>query len=881
MQKIRISYNPYKMKTVVLVNGTNVCETDDYLQFREFIETDTPLQTWAEPIPYKNWKGIINELATEECYDEIEILFDGRKIDYEDLMRACESANSKREIKLSITYKLEQEYSDAKLAQNIDVVMQTLLSERFSDLVDECGEDSQIAKDYKNLPREYQQTKNKEFRIVFAGLYSSGKSTILNALIRHNILPTSDETCTAKVCKLKHDKKMKDKIMLECFDKQGEVVVPKEIFNNDEDCLKRFWEITPLRALKSNPETVDTIVISLDLSHLYPNKEMEKEFNLVIIDTPGINSSKTKGKKKREDEKINIDSDKDSDIDKNDNVEFKITLEAINNGDKEMVVICADGQDYEDVNLGVFLKAINSTSKEDNGAFNDRFLFVLNKCDSLKYNKLVNAELKKEYFADYLMDTERWGIVEEDSPKFIPRIFMICAYIQFAIQSGVHNFTDDEVYEDEDKQNLLDGYEDFYTKVIERKNRNFMLASLCDVPEYRKKEFEDKYISEIANENYVEAMAIQTGVICIETAIKDYIARYAYPFKVRDLMDTFDALLKAVNGMTEYEDERLQKRIDDMGKGISEREEVERAKEEQEKIKEKLVLLKKEVEKQKQRILEIFFDKNKFSQIREDLDLEIENEPDVIKVREQDNKYSKKEVDELAESIDRIFGTAFDKAISKFEALTLGYKNSLDDICTALKAIAEELESGDTYTFEGYSFSKSLGVDKINRIDVNTLRKRVENTKDTVYEDRAVYKRNPIKDETYKWWQFIKKHKQAKAAETIFDHMEKVGKDIYTAEPLQSYIDDTLADFRSLCIETADNYSSDIEAMKEQALKMANDIPKDVEATTRRISQFVDKINACGNNLDKLQEQMDEIREKRDYLKDLLDSIKIGGGQYV
>lgn len=134
MQKIRISYNPYKMKTVVLVNGTNVCETDDYLQFREFIETDTPLQTWAEPIPYKNWKGIINELATEECYDEIEILFDGRKIDYEDLMRACESANSKREIKLSITYKLEQEYSDAKLAQNIDVVMQTLLSKKFSDL---------------------------------------------------------------------------------------------------------------------------------------------------------------------------------------------------------------------------------------------------------------------------------------------------------------------------------------------------------------------------------------------------------------------------------------------------------------------------------------------------------------------------------------------------------------------------------------------------------------------------------------------------------------------------------------------------------------------------------------------------------------------------
>ncbi|MBQ8624552.1 MAG: dynamin family protein [Agathobacter sp.] len=866
MQKIRISYNPYKMKTVVLVNGTNVCETDDYLQFREFIETDTPLQTWAEPIPYKNWKGIINELATEECYDEIEILFDGRKIDYEDLMRACESANSKREIKLSITYKLEQEYSDAKLAQNIDVVMQTLLSEKFSDLVDECGEDSQIAKDYKNLPTEYQQAKNKEFKIVFAGLYSSGKSTILNALIHRNILPTSDETCTSKTCRLKHDKRLKGKITLECFDEQGEVVVQKETFDSDEACLARFWEITPLGAKKSNPETIDTIEICLDLSHLYPTKEMEKEFNLVIVDTPGCNSSKTKG----------AETDIKQDI--------KIALDAINNGEKEMVVICADSQDYEDESLGVFLKAINETAQDedDRGDFNDRFLFVLNKCDVLKYSEQESVVAKKENFARYLMDTKRWGIEEkEDSPKFIPKIFMVCAYIKFAVQMGVANFTDEEVDDDENKQNLQDAYESFYKKVVRRKNKNYFLASVCDIPEHRKVEFIQDFEAKIDDDNEDAATAIQSGMDCIESAIRDYIARYAYPFKVRDLMDTFDALLKAVNGMTEYEDERLQKRIDDMGKGISEREEVERAKEEQEKIKEKLVLLKKEVEKQKQRILEIFFDKNKFSQIRQDLDVEIENEPDVIKVRKQDNKYSKKEVDELAESIDRIFGTAFDKAISKFEALTLGYKNSLDDICTALKAIAEELESGDTYTFEGYSFSKSLGVEKINRIDVNTLRKRVENTKDTVYEDRAVYKRNPIKDETYKWWQFIKKHKQAKAAETIFDHMEKVSKDVYTAEPLQSYIDDTLADFRSLCTETADNYSSDIEAMKEQALKMANDIPKDVEATTNRISQFVDKINACGNNLDKLQEQMDEIREKRDYLKDLLDSIKIGGGQYV
>lgn len=459
MQKIRISYNPYKMKTVVLVNGTNVCETDDYIQFREFIETDTPLQTWAEPIPYKNWKGIINELATEECYDEIEILFDGRKIDYEDLVRACDAANSKRKIKLNITYKLEQEYSDAKLAQNIDTVMQTLLSEKFSALVDECGENSQIAKDYKNLPTEYERAKNKEFKIVFAGLYSSGKSTILNALIHRNILPTSDETCTSKTCRLKHDRRLKKKITLECFDAQGKVVVQKEIFDSDKSCLDRFWEITPLGAKKSNPETVDTIEICLDLSHLYPTKEMEKEFNLVIVDTPGCNSSKTKG----------AESDIKQDI--------KIALDAINNGEKEMVVICADSQDYEDESLGVFLKAINDTTQDehDRGDFNDRFLFVLNKCDVLKYNSAQESvAVKKENFARYLMDTKRWGIEErKDSPQFIPKIFMVCAYIKFAVQMGVAHFTQEERKTDKLKKNLFQEYRKFAENVWDYGDENY------------------------------------------------------------------------------------------------------------------------------------------------------------------------------------------------------------------------------------------------------------------------------------------------------------------------------------------------------------------------------------------------------------------------
>ena len=149
----------------------------------------------------------------------------------------------------------------------------------FAGLVNAQGTESTVYKDYQKLEENYKRTKQKDFKIVFAGLYSSGKSTILNSIIRHNVLPTSDKTCTAKTCRIRHDGTLKNSITLECFDKAGNTVVPKETFKTDEECLERFWKITPLGSSVSVPKNVDVIELSMDLSHLYPSKEMEKAFN--------------------------------------------------------------------------------------------------------------------------------------------------------------------------------------------------------------------------------------------------------------------------------------------------------------------------------------------------------------------------------------------------------------------------------------------------------------------------------------------------------------------------------------------------------------------------------------------------------------------------
>ena len=865
MQKIEITYNPYKMQTTMYVDGVDVCNSiEDYGQFKEFIETHTPLQTWIEPIPYKSWKGIVNELkADEEGFDILEFHFHGRLIDFEDLKRACETENENRQFSIDLEFIHETVISDEKLAQNIDVIMDSLLSERFAKLVIEQGEDSSAYSDYQNLEDNYSRAKQKEFKIVFAGLYSSGKSTILNSLIRHNVLPTSDKTCTAKTCRIRHDSSLKKSITLECFDKEGNVVVEKEKFDSDFECLERFWEITPLGSSVSVPETVDIIELCMNLSHLYPSKEMEKAFNLVIIDTPGCNSRK----------KSSQTNDSETEDNSLDNTDKRLALEAITNGDREMVVVCADAQDYDDESLGDFLKAIHEASREDVGDFNDRFLFVLNKCDALKFSRDEKISDSKSDFADYLMDTKRWGI-KQTSLKFVPRVFMISAYNYFALTQGVSQFTEEEIDESEEKQNLSDAYDDFYKKVIKRKNPNYFLSQMCDVPDYRKKQYGDEFALS-ADENEDRALEIQTGLCCIEGAIQDYIARYAYPLKVKSLIETFDLLLESVKEFSDAQAKLLRERIDDMGKDTTEREEVERQKKLEEEKETALRKLKEKVEEEKSKIALIKLDMSKLQKVREDMDVKIETDPSSARVRKAtgNEKLSDSELQSLASKISTIFADAWNDVDETFSAISGDYKKKINDICAVLNGIASELKK---FNIHGYDFSSSLALKKIQLRDAQSLVKDIQKTKQEKSDWVTTKKRNPIKDVEYKKWQIFKRIGQFFASDTI-EETKQVHWNEYSLSSLKQYITDIYADFKQLSSDAETNYEGEINGMKTNASKMADDVVKDIKVIVDKITEYKKKINSLGDNIESLQSEIDACNDTIDWLCNLIKNISEGG----
>ena len=212
------------------------------------------------------------------------------------MKRSIADQNEERPENTRVKYHFQHKkvLDDKVLSQNIDEVVQELKSDRFRKLVEQRTTEG-LTQKYNDLDENYTIAKESEFYIVFAGVYSSGKSTLLNTLIRHDILPTSSRTCTTKNCRIRHDGSLGQKVTLACFDENNQIVGEKRVFDNDTDCASAFLDICPIQdgsAEDKHPE-VSMLELGVDLSHLYPDSVNQDKFTIVLIDTPGMDSAQS------------------------------------------------------------------------------------------------------------------------------------------------------------------------------------------------------------------------------------------------------------------------------------------------------------------------------------------------------------------------------------------------------------------------------------------------------------------------------------------------------------------------------------------------------------------------------------------------------------
>lgn len=357
---------------------------------------------------------------------------------------------------------------------------------------------------------------------MFAGIYSSGKSTILNYLMRHNVLPVSSETCTKLRCRIKHDKNVGNNVRFRVWDDGRKIY--DEIFKDDKRCLEQLEKLSAKKEIE--------VEIGVNLSHLYPKNITDDKFTIVLIDTPGVDSAQSQNGSENE--------------------HADTALKAINDKKMPMVIICAKADDYESTAIGNFMGNIIKRSQREKAGFKDRYIFMLNKSDCLTGDKELKD--RKKTFIDYLTNPDKWGGIEdeikEDAEKFVPNIFYTSAGAASAIEFGVCDLQPGEI--DPSLTPLCSAYMMLKFGVY---NYRIPLIEQEDIPEYRKKEYIEQFEEAKKNNDEKEALKIQSGMPAFENAIKDYIERYAFPIKVRTHQIVFatDRALKTIHFERSYE----------------------------------------------------------------------------------------------------------------------------------------------------------------------------------------------------------------------------------------------------------------------------------------------------------------------------------------
>lgn len=840
--KIQIEYNPYKMKTKLFVNEKDIEGDSSYSKFNDYINNEIPLQTWIEPMS-DEWDGFVNELVSTDANYGLSIKFIGRQIDYDDFKRSLEVQNSKRQNPIKLEFReTEIKYEDDKMWGKVREVAEKVKTDRFKKLVDERkGENLKAA--YEKFPDDYKKAEENEFNILFVGLYSSGKSTILNALIRHDILPTAQKTCTDRICKIKHNEKLKKNQIRLVYQNN------KYNFDNDEECLKKFKEI-------SEKNGDGNIEIQVNLSHLYP-KGFENKFKIVLIDTPGVDS----GKSSMENNGTNVHKD--------------ITLELLKKNNKSMVVFCAEAARYEADSISKFMDDITAQSEKEKGGFKDRYVFLLHKGDNLTFDDDAKTDdekikIKKNAFIDYITDNGK--------RKFVPRIFYISAAVQYWISNVIYNKKNVDSGNNTEMRALEDSYDRFNKIIAKYKDKKYYFAKYADVPGYRKEEYENKFNAEMKKDDKTKAVEIQCGMIAFEDAIKDYIERYAFPIKIQSMLETYEYILDDVSKFIRADTKTLENLKKEMEKNQGIQGKIKKNQEEIERKKGKLEGIKNRITTQQNRLKSIKSHNSDIDKLMTDFEYEIETNDDIIYIRKTDKidtsnkprEEVEKEIERLSDGIVDVFNKALEKSKIEIGKIIKQEDKKVNEILQCLTNIVNDIEEKDLLKIGEYNFKNGItwktNFEKIHRDDFADAVK--EKIIDAHMETRIAP--NSLKKKWENSW-FIPRLISKFMQDSTYEQF--VGGS-YSLDGMRTKIVDCREEICKAFKQMGESYSSLISVTKKEVEKLIEKLVSEIEIFQEEVKAKNAEIQNFDGDITKLNEKKRKYDEECIWLNSIKELIE-------
>lgn len=312
MKKVSIKYNPYLVTTEVTIDGQPP-KANSQLNVGNL-----RLQDWVDRLP---------EILCNEYRDNnFEITFIGTQADYEDIAIAFESFN--KSMKVSYNFIKKADISDVE--KEVKAIFNEIQQGPIEDLRN------------KKIVKAFEKAENAFFDINVVATMSSGKSTLINALLGQQLMPAANEATTATIVRIVDTGTNQKDFSAVAFDKSGNIVAKIDKVSLSD--MKRL--------------NVDPKVSTVELKGRIPFVQ-SVGMKLVLVDTPGPNNSRDK----RHEE---------------------MTYRMLADSDKSMVLYVMNGGQLGITDEKNFLDYICKNMERGGKQARERFIFVVNKMDAFK-----------------------------------------------------------------------------------------------------------------------------------------------------------------------------------------------------------------------------------------------------------------------------------------------------------------------------------------------------------------------------------------------------------------------------------------------------------------------------------------------------------------
>lgn len=465
MKQIFVKYNPYKLETMIKVNGKE-------------IEQDSMLHKLIKGKRLQEWVGKFPVLLVKELNSlEFDIEFYGMDLDWDDFEEAFKLAQTSGKIR-----KAKLHFTEVKSDDDINKRIVDIFNDLQKGPIDDFR-DPKLTKAFENINKAV-------FPINVIATMSSGKSTLINALLRKKLMPSKNEACTATITEILDTDE--DKFIAAVYDAKDNLL---------KDVSDLTYEL--MNELNDNDE-VSRICVEGNIPFLDARTTA-----LMLVDTPGPNNAQNQAHK-------------------------NTTYRAINSDSNNLILYVLNGTQLSTNDDASLLNYVAEQIKKGGKQARDRFLFVINKMDSFnpeEENIAKTVQSAKRYLSEY-------GI--ED-----PQIFPCSAYTALNIRTYFENIDIDNLNRAEERQ-LPSAARDtlpMIDKFIEYKSMH--LEQYSTLSPSAQKELKCRLKKAQDEHDTKEQALIHCGIYSIEAAITAYVKKYAKTKKVKDLVESFQEVLES------------------------------------------------------------------------------------------------------------------------------------------------------------------------------------------------------------------------------------------------------------------------------------------------------------------------------------------------